>query len=298
MKIYYFLFAIVFSIAFGCTTKTKKVSIPERPNLPNLYYAGSDTTVVDSCQAFVLKKWKGKRCDGKTIIGTTWKPAGFDVNQHRLIQQGHPVPADSIAKWFGIKPSPTIEEGRTNVPDQSSSRDNVSNHNGKSSSFWSFGWLWDFLKLLLAIALILFLLWLLWELFLLFRGKILTTGKSSTGSVKSSSGKENKIGPKAPIFTEPSTVSDKTESKHGYEGATAFLAQLQKTGGKASFGDLILDIPMKGPNIHLTNSGIMGDVMVEASSYEETSLNDIDARQFSRTSAGKQENEKKKETDN
>jgi hypothetical protein len=139
-----------------------------------------------------------------------------------------------------------------------------STHNGNSSD-----WFWDLLKILLAAAAIILFLYLL-------RRFVKDFGGSTTpaGGGASSLGKENtktSSGPTAPPFTS-TTVS---ESKTGWEGATAFLTQFQQTGGKAKFGDLKLNIPPQGDGINIivkAKGDISGDVLIDVKKEEKTSL--------------------------
>lgn len=254
-------------------------------SIPELYYKGSDTTIVDSSQAFEKKSYRGTVCaTGKQYNGTYWKLNGLKRNFHYVSQQGKKVPFDSIIKW---KSSKSDAPGRVS-PD-------VKNNRTSSSSQEPFSWDWlkKFLQGLLGIAILLICLWLLYHL---AKWLLENLGRTSSTKTKSSAVENKRSGPNAPAFSAQNgnKSSGNENQQHGYEGAIALVEQLQQTGGKVTFGELHIDIPAtKGVHINIVNdnTSTMGDILIDAKAEDNTTIITEDNRHFSR-GPGKKEEEK------
>ena len=83
--------AIMIAIIFmGCNDQPRTVSLPE------LHYAGKDTTITDSCQSFTLEKYPGKNSCGKFFKGNHWIPGDYKKITHRVRNQGPEVSYEDI----------------------------------------------------------------------------------------------------------------------------------------------------------------------------------------------------------
>ncbi len=168
----FFLAIIMMALAGMSFTSCDNSSSP-RVNLPDMYYAGKDTTVFDSCQSFVQKEWTGKNSCGNTVSGKSWQPAGFQMNYHTIRQQGSQVSEDSL---------------------QSIIRQNGGGVGNKKSSLdWIPDWLQKFFRslfwLIIIVAAIAATIWLLWKIISAMINSPRQTTKGHGNGSSSTSGK-------------------------------------------------------------------------------------------------------------
>lgn len=93
----------------SCAEKETTTAVA-KPVIPQLYYAGSDTSV--SWDTYSLRNFFRKDGCGKKVYGNYWAkdPLKTGVN---MTLQGKPVPTDSIEKWFGVGAIPIKNPGFT-----------------------------------------------------------------------------------------------------------------------------------------------------------------------------------------
>jgi hypothetical protein len=135
------IIALLILVGFASCTKTTEPTIDFKTPM---YYAGHDSTKVDSCPVFTLKSWKGKTCDGKTIVGKSWRPDGWHTNTTSFTTQGEPVNLDSLKTVTDKKISSGIKDD--------------------SNYFGMPDWLKALLGYIFWLAILLFALWLLYKL--------------------------------------------------------------------------------------------------------------------------------------
>jgi hypothetical protein len=165
-------------------------------------------------------------------------------------------------------------------------------------------WFWDLFKWLLLIAAIAGLIWLLaW----LFRNWPRRT--SSTVSTSPSASAASTVGPTStvPLFaatpasfktTKDGKPASSIEGSTGYEGPIALVQQLQKTGGKVSWGDLDIEIPPRGVNINIDNTyGKIGGRGIEISVMNEENLVDATSTHYHKTTGGSKDTSQSEEKD-
>lgn len=224
-----FFIALTFQ---SCGSEKKETVLVAKPAIPQLYYAGTDTSV--SWDTYSLRNFFRKDGCGKTVAGQylAKDPVRAGTN---LTLQGRPVPTDSIEKWFGTGAVPIKNPGFIPDGEELSGRDQ--NFDAQKADFtaWDFSWLGYIAQVIGFLILLLGGAWVLWWLLRNWPSRTVTPSTIVSTDTKGSAAKS------------PST---------GFSGNRAdvltILSQLQETGGEYreyEDGGLEIKIPLQQKNI-------------------------------------------------